>query len=222
MANEVLGSPWDKLLVLAVLSSAAASAQTTILPTARTALSMGAKGAIPKMWANVHPTFQTPTNATIWMGVLSVGFYVGLKLISENVYWDALTALGLLIAFYYGLTGFANAIYYRHQLLRSAKNFAFMGVLPVAGGVVLAWAFIRSAIDMADPANSNTGAAWFGVSVPLAITILTFALGLVLMVVWWIRSPAYFRQRPETFHEAAAVPSVATDGPQSASSGRAA
>ena len=56
MANEVLGSPLDKLLIIAVLTSAAASTQTTILPTARTALSMGAKGALPRMWANVHPT----------------------------------------------------------------------------------------------------------------------------------------------------------------------
>ena len=131
---------------------------------------MGAKGAIPAVWAKVHPTFQTPTNATIWMGILSVAFYVGLKLVSENIYWDALAALGLMIAFYYGLTGYAAAIYYRHWLLRSAKNFFLMGVVPVFGGVFLTWAFVKSAVDLADPANSYSGVDWFGVSVPLAIT----------------------------------------------------
>ena len=165
MANEVLGSPLDKLLVLAVLTSAAASTQTTILPTARTALSMGAKGALPKMWAKMHPRFQTPTNATLWMGVLSVVFYIGLKVVSENIYYDALAALGLMIAFYYGLTGYACAIYYRHQLLRSAKDLLLIGVLPVLGGVVLTWAFVQSVIDLSDPANSYSGVAWFGVSV---------------------------------------------------------
>jgi len=200
MANEVLGSPLDKLLVIAVLTSAAASTQTTILPTARTALSMGAKGALPAMWANVHPRFQTPTNATVWMGILSVVWYVALKLVSENVYWDALAALGLMIAFYYGLTGYACAIYYRHELLHSAKAFVLMGVLPLAGGLALTWAFVQSAIDLADPDNSYTGAAWFGVSVPLAITIAFLILGVVLMLVWWWRDRTFFRRHPETYH----------------------
>ena len=198
MGSEVLGSPLDLLLVLAVLTSAAASAQTTILPTARTALSMGSKGALPSMWANVHPRFQTPTNATIWMGILSVVFYICLKLISENIYWDALAALGLMIAFYYGLTGYASAIFYRHELLRSVKNFLFMGVVPLLGGLGLTWAFIRSAVDMADPANSYSGVEWFGVSVPLAITIISFLLGLVIMVAWWAKAPAFFRRRPDS------------------------
>ncbi len=206
IANEVLGSPLDKIVILAVLTSTAASTQTTILPTARTAFSMGARGALPKMWANVHPTFQSPTNATVWMGVLSVVFYIAIKLVSSDVYADALWALGMMIAFYYGLTGFASAIFYRHVLLRSVKNLLFMGVVPVLGGVVLAWAFVRSALDMADPANSYSGADWFGVGMPLAITIITFVLGVVLMVLWWIRAPAFFRLRPVAFQEPAGVP----------------
>ena len=40
LGTEVLGSPLDKLLIIAVLTSAAASTQTTILPTARTSLSI--------------------------------------------------------------------------------------------------------------------------------------------------------------------------------------
>ena len=40
LGTEVFGSPLDKLLIIAVLTSAAASTQTTILPTARTTLSM--------------------------------------------------------------------------------------------------------------------------------------------------------------------------------------
>jgi len=206
MATEVLGSPLDKLLILAVLTSAAASTQTTILPTARTALSMGSKGALPRMWADVHPTFQTPTNATIWMGILSVVFYIALKLVSNDLYQDAIWALGLMIAFYYGLTGFASVIYYRHQLLRSAKNLVMMGVLPVAGGVTLTWAFVASAMEMADPEATYSGVTWFGVTAPLGITIASLILGLVLMVLWWWRSPAFFRRRPEVFRDAGDAP----------------
>ena len=49
-----MGSPFEKLLIIAVLTSASASTQTTILPTARTTLSMAAHGAIPKVFAQ-HP-----------------------------------------------------------------------------------------------------------------------------------------------------------------------
>jgi amino acid transporter len=208
LANDVLGSPLDKLLIIAVLTSAAASTQTTILPTARTALSMGAKGALPKMWAEVHPRFQTPTNATIWMGVLSILWYVGLKLYSENVYWDAIAALGLMIAFYYGLTGYASVIYYRRVLFRSVKNFVGMGVLPLVGALILTWAFYQSVVDLADPLNSysctdpedvSTCASILGVGVPLAVAIIFGVIGLVLMILWRIRSPGFFRRPIETF-----------------------
>ena len=40
LGKGVLGSALDKLLIIAVLTSASASTQTTILPTARTTLSM--------------------------------------------------------------------------------------------------------------------------------------------------------------------------------------
>lgn len=210
IAREVLGSPWDKLLVIAVLTSAAASTQTTILPTARTALSMGARGALPGMWAKVHPSFQTPTHATIWMGILSVIFYVGLKILSENVYWDALAALGLMIAFYYGLTGYAAPILYRRRLFKSVRNVVMIGVLPLGGAIVLTWAFVQSVVDMADPASSYSGVTWLGMAVPLAITVISFAVGVVLMLAWWVVAPAFFRLRPDVLPAEDPVPPAAT------------
>ncbi len=44
IATDVLGSPLDKLVVLAVLTSALASTQTTILPASRISLSMASRG----------------------------------------------------------------------------------------------------------------------------------------------------------------------------------
>ena len=44
LGGDVLGSPLDKLLIIAVLTSASASTQTTILPTTRTVLSMAYHG----------------------------------------------------------------------------------------------------------------------------------------------------------------------------------
>ena len=208
LGAEILGEPLNVLLILAVLTSAAASTQTTILPCARTALSMGAKGAAPKYWAQVHPRYLTPANATIWTGILAVLWYIGLKLISENVYWDALTALGLMIAFYYGITGYASVIYYRKVLFRSVKDFVGMGLLPLFGAVVLTWAFWQSVIDLMSPLSSytctdaedvTTCANLFGIGVPLALSILLGILGVILLVAWRLKAPEFFQRKREVF-----------------------
>src|SRR5437660_1730712 len=133
------GPVFYHLLLLMVLSSAAASTQTTILPTARTTLSMAAYKALPKSLATVHPRFMTPTVSTIAMGVISIVVYVGLNYSSNGigVIGDAVIAIGLYIAFYYGLTGFACAWYYRKNLTSSTRNLFMQGILPVAGALIL-------------------------------------------------------------------------------------
>ena len=210
LATDVMGSPFDKIVIIAVLTSAAASTQTTILPTARTALSMAAKRALPKYWAQIHPRFLTPGPATIWMGVLSIAWYVGLKLVSENILYDAIAALGLMIAFYYGLTGYACVVYYRHRLLQSAKNFLFIGAAPLVGALILTWALVQSMIDLADPANSESGDSWFGFGPPLVIAVVLMGLGVVLMLLQRIREPEFFRRRPEAIEpEASTHPGAA-------------
>src|SRR5205085_7348126 len=57
LGKGVFGSPLDKLLIIAVLTSASASTQTTILPTARTTLSMARQGAIPRQFGSINPRF---------------------------------------------------------------------------------------------------------------------------------------------------------------------
>ena len=133
------GPVFYHLLLLMVLSSAAASTQTTILPTARTTLSMAAYKALPKSFATVHPRFMTPTVSTIVMGAISIVLYAGLNYTSNGigVIGDAVIAIGLYIAFYYGLTGFACAWYYRKNLTSSTRNLFMQGILPVSGALIL-------------------------------------------------------------------------------------
>ncbi|MFN2417470.1 MAG: hypothetical protein ABR593_00875, partial [Candidatus Limnocylindria bacterium] len=71
-------------------------------------------------------------------------------------------ALGLLIAFYYGLTGFACALYYRREGRRSLKGLLFAVIAPAAGGVVLTWVLVKSVIDLSDPANSESATPGWG------------------------------------------------------------
>jgi amino acid transporter len=197
LGKDVLGSPWNKLLIIAVLTSASASTQTTILPTSRTSLSMAAHGALPKYFGRIHPRFLTPGPSTLWMGALSIVWYVGLTAVSENILFDSIAALGLMIAFYYGLTGFACTWYFRRQLITSLRTFILAGAAPVVGGVMLALVFVKSCIDLAKPANSESGNSWLGLGPPLVIAISFLLLGIVLMVLQWRVSPEFFRRRPE-------------------------
>jgi len=197
LGTAVFGSPLDKLLIIAVLSSAAASTQTTILPTARTTLSMARANAMPKSLGKVHPRFLTPHISTVLMGAASIVWYVGLTLVSEDILFDSLAALGLMIAFYIGLTGFACTIYYRREIFRSVKNFFFVGLGPLLGGVILFYLLVKNAIELADPANSESGNSWLGLGPPLLIAAFFLVLGVLLMFVQWRKVPAFFERRPE-------------------------
>jgi amino acid transporter len=197
LGNAVLGSPLDKLLIIAVLTSAAASTQTTILPTARTSLSMARARAMPESLGRIHPRFLTPHISTILMGVLSIVWYVGLTIVSENILFDSIAALGLMIAFYYGLTGFACVIYYRRELLNSARNFVMIGLLPFLGGAMLFAILVKSCVDLSKPENSESGDSWLGLGPPLVIGIGSMVLGVLLMLWWNAGHRQFFRRRPE-------------------------
>ena len=136
--SGTVGSVFSHLLLLMVLSSAAASTQTTILPTARTTLSMAAYRALPKAFAKMHPRYLTPTVSTLVMGGISIVLYAAMNYISGgNVIADAVTSCGVFIALYYGLTGFTCFWYYRKTLSESARNLWMRGIFPLLGGLIM-------------------------------------------------------------------------------------
>ena len=141
------------------------------------------------------------------------------NIISENALQDSISALSLLIAFYYALTGIACAVYYRRQLTRSPKNLLLIGVGPVIGSILLIWLLIRSVVDLNDPEASYTGTAWFGLGPPLVIGLVIFLLGVAIMVFWRLRDARYWRERagiaPDPVTGDPAPGDPATGGPQS-------
>ncbi|MER5892913.1 APC family permease [Streptomyces sp. NPDC001876] len=194
LAGEVMGG-WDWIVLLAVATSALASTQTTIIPASRTALSMARRHALPAHFARIHPRFRTPDVSTWWVAGIAIAWYLIVNRISENALFDSLTALSLLIAFYYALTGVACVIYYRRHLTESLRNFLFIGLGPLVGAGLLTWLLVRSVMDMADPENSYTGTSWLGLGPPLVIGIGISVIGVVIMVVWRLRSATFWTER---------------------------
>ncbi|MDX3134745.1 APC family permease [Streptomyces europaeiscabiei] len=195
LAGEVMGG-WDWVVLLAVSTSALASTQTTIIPASRTALSMARRHALPAHFAHIAPRFRTPDVSTWWVAAIAIAWYVVVNQISENALFDSLTALSLLIAFYYALTGVACAVYYRRHLTESVHHFLLIGLGPLVGAGLLAWLLVESVSDMADPANSYSGVSWFGIGPPLVIGIGITLTGVVLMVVLRLVTPAFWSERP--------------------------
>jgi amino acid transporter len=191
--------PWhfDKLLIIAVLTSASASTQTTILPATRATLSMAAHGALPKTFADITPRYLTPGVSTVWVGAVSIAWYVLLTIVSENILADSITATGLAIAFYLGITGIACVVYYRRILFRDLRTLVIAGLGPLVGAIMLGYVFVKNCIDLANPANAY-GGSLLGIGVPLMIGILTLILGVILMIAQWMVAPAFFRRKLET------------------------
>ena len=189
--DSTFGHAMEALLVISVLTSASASTQTTILPTARTTLSMAAYRAIPLRFARIHPRYLTPSESTIWMGGVSIAFYVGMTFVSENILGDSIAAVGLMIAFYYGLTGFACVWFYRHEIRGGGRPLLMKGVLPFLGGVSLLGAFVVACYQYADPEYGNTTVA--GIGGVFVLGIGSLLLGVALMFAYRAIAPAFFR-----------------------------
>ena len=198
-----LGSFLSKLLILMVLTSASASTQTTILPTARTTLSMATYKAIPAAFAKIHPKYLTPTVSTIVMGLVSIALYIPFNYIAGgNPIGDAVTAIGLYIAFYYGLTALSCVWYYRKTLTSSARNLWMQGILPALGWLIMWAAGIYSLQSDWVATNSLTywtvpGLHWEigGIFLIAAGAALVGVLGFIFMRV---TAPAFFKKQTLT------------------------
>jgi amino acid transporter len=198
LGTKVFGSPWDKLLIIAVLTSASASTQTTILPTARTTFSMARWGSIPKIFGRIHPRFQTPDVSTIGMGVLSIVFtlvLVGFNS-SQDVLNDSITALGFSVCFYYGFTGVISAVYFRRELTKSVRGFFLAGLLPLAGGAMMFAIFVKAFIDYRKP-DAGYAHPLFGIQVPIIIGVGGLLLGVPLMIACAVKFRPFFSRKPE-------------------------
>jgi hypothetical protein len=137
--------------------------------------------------------------------VVSIALYIPLNFISHgNPIADAVTAIGLYIAFYYGLTAFSCVWYYRATLTSSARNLWMRGILPGLGGLIMYAAGFYSL--QSDWVASNSYTTWMvpglhwrigGTFIIAALSALAGLLGFVFMRV---TAPAYFRR--ETLNRA--------------------
>jgi len=164
---------------------------TTFLPSTRTMLGMASYKALPARFAAIHPKYLTPGYGTIVAGIIAGTFYTVLTFVSESVLFDTILSLGLMICFYYGLTAIGCIWYFRKELFTNFYNFIFKFLFPLLGGLGLWFVFFVTIRDSASPDYS--GSSVFGVGTVLVLGLGLILIGLVVMAVWRMKSPAFFR-----------------------------
>jgi amino acid transporter len=183
-AERAAGHWATYVMVMAVLSSTVATTQTTLLPAARIALSMARAGTLPHQLAAIHGSRRTPIVATLALATLGM---VGIVLVptvdSVGTFLnDLVSNIGVLVAYYYGITGLTCAWAYRRVAFVRAGFFVTGIVLPALGGLAL----------LAVGGMVIAQAGWSGARAD----IITLVLGLPLAFVARHRSKGeYFRGR---------------------------
>jgi hypothetical protein len=131
---------------------------------------------------------------------VSIALYVPMNYLSGGlVIVDAVTAIGLYIAFYYGLTAFSCVWLYRRTLMRNSYNLWMRGILPCAGGLLLWAAGIYSMQYDWVRSNSDTfvtlpGLHW-QVGGSFVIAFLSALAGVIALTYCRVTGPAYFRKQ---------------------------
>ncbi|MFE7244902.1 APC family permease [Streptomyces sp. NPDC057580] len=192
LAPPLLGNALATVVQLAVCVSALSAMLTCLVGSGRGCLSMTTHGALPKMFARIHPRFQTPTVGTVFFGAATAVTLVVLKTASPRFLGDAILSIGLLIACYYGATAFACIWHFRHRLRDSPRDLLFKGVLPALGGLMMLAALARSAYDTIAADYGST--SFHGIGGVFLLGIGSVALGVPVVLLIRANFPRFFRE----------------------------
>ncbi|MFI9568630.1 APC family permease [Streptomyces rishiriensis] len=181
LGQEVWPGWGGKLLIVAVMLSTVATLETTLIQVTRSLFAMGRDRTMPSALGRVHRTWNTPWVAITVVGGVALALFVASNLLGSvgDILADAISAIGLQIAVYYGLAGLAAVVAYRRTLLTSLSDFVLGGLWPLFGALFMFWVFAESLGELAPAA--------------VAIGIGGLAVGLAPMLWYWRRGSDYYR-----------------------------
>ena len=158
VAEKLVPRPWSYLAVLAVMLSSVGTLETSLLQFARTMFAKARAGEMHQRWSTVHPRWQTPHLAT-WLvsalGLLLLLFSLAFPDI-DSLLKASINAIGLEIAFYYGLTAAACAWHFRRDAKHSARILLLAVAWPLASAIAL-WVAAALAVRTMDTATLSIG-----------------------------------------------------------------
>ncbi|MFF1324392.1 MULTISPECIES: APC family permease [Streptomyces] len=181
LGEEVWPGWGGKLLIVAVMLSTIATLETTLIQVTRSLFAMGRDRTMPSALGKVHQRWNTPWVAVAVVGVVALVMFIASNALGTvgDILSDAISAIGLQIAVYYGLTGLAAVVAYRKMLLKSVGDFVLGGLWPLFGALFMFWIFVESLGELSGSA--------------LAIGFGGIAAGLIPMFWYWRQGSDYYR-----------------------------
>ncbi len=189
-AQRAAGSWAGYVMLVAVLSSTVATTQTTLLPAARITLSMARDRVFPSVFGTIQGKLKTPMVGTLILAFVSL---LGIVLVSNvgsinNVFANLIDSIGVLIAFYYGVTGVTCFWAYRKVAFKDLRFFLTGIVFPLVGGVVL--------LGVGYQVIKTSG--WSGAGAD----IITLLLGIPLVIIARLTTKGdFFKVKPIAYTE---------------------
>jgi amino acid transporter len=192
LATDAIGTGGAAAAALIVGLSAFSATMSTVMPTARGMLAMATYKALPGRFASVSEVTQTPRFATWVIGLTSLAIYLALTPISESIVEDSVYSVGLTIIVYYSVVAISSVVYFWRTAFRSARTALGQVILPGIGAAILVPAGVVEVYRMTDP-EYGSGGSIGGVGAVFIIGVLGLVVGVVLMALWNLRAPAFFR-----------------------------
>ena len=173
-----------KILVIAVALSTIATLETTLIQVTRSLFAMGRDHTIPLIFGRAHKKWRTPAFATLIVTGVSIILFIGSNFIGSigEILSDAISSIGLQIAFYYALAAIAVIVAYRRIVFKSVRNFIFIALWPGIGAIFMVFIFI-AAIPNSAP-------------IVIAIGIGALVIGIIPIIIFWRKGKAYYGRRP--------------------------
>src|SRR5216683_4486102 len=175
IVKQLAGSPWDKVMIAAVMFSIIGATQTALVSGARIAFAMGGDGTLPRALGRTHPVHKTPAVATLLFAGLALVVLWAYLLGSSSVqgaFGNVISSVGLMFALFYAATGVGMAVYYRKLAVQSLKGFSELMLVPGLSAAFLLWVVVKSVPGLG---------GW--ASPVLKVAYVMIGIGVVLMIV---------------------------------------
>jgi amino acid transporter len=127
------------LASFAVVLSSVATLETTMLQFSRTLFAMGRDGAMPRSFGEVDARTRTPVRAMMALIALGLLLLWGSSLMPtiNAIIADSVRAVGVLVAYYYGLAGLVAARVFWGLRRESIPRWLALCVFPALSGLAL-------------------------------------------------------------------------------------
>lgn len=192
LARDAVGPRGALIAAVIVGLSAFSATLSTVMSTVRGLLSMATYKALPSRFGSVDDVRQTPTFATWFIGLTTLAIYAGLVMVSDSIVEDTVYSVGIAIMTYYTVVAVSSVIYFWDTAFEHWRTALEQVILPAIGALVLIPVGVIQAYDMAKPENGSSGSL-AGIGTVFVIGVLSLVFGVLLMIFWNLKAPAFFR-----------------------------